>query len=106
MTSVLLGWLGLKRRGLRATAWVLILTPLHWVLLSLAAWRALYQLIVSPYRWEKTEHGLAKSSRLADGMTQSLLELERHLSKLAASEELAVTEGAAAPARVAPKQAA
>jgi len=31
--------------------------------LSLAAWRALVQLIRDPYRWEKTEHGLAKSSR-------------------------------------------
>jgi hypothetical protein len=34
---------------------------------------ALYQLIVSPYRWEKTEHGLAKRSRLADEMTRALL---------------------------------
>jgi hypothetical protein len=64
LTSAFLGWLGLMRRGLLATAWVLLLTPLHWLLLSLAAWRALYQLIVAPYRWEKTEHGLAKSSRL------------------------------------------
>jgi hypothetical protein len=67
----------------------LLLTPLHWLMLSLAAWRALYQLIVSPYVWEKTEHGLARSSRLADGMTHSLLELERYLSRLAESGELA-----------------
>jgi hypothetical protein len=45
---------------------VLLLMPLHWLLLSLAAWRALYQLIRDPYRWEKTEHGLAKTSRLAE----------------------------------------
>src|SRR4051794_9968425 len=36
------------------------------VLLSLAAWRALYQLARDPYRWEKTEHGLAKTSRMAE----------------------------------------
>ena len=42
LTSVFLGWLGLRRRGLSAAAWVLLLTPVHWLLLSLAAWRALY----------------------------------------------------------------
>jgi hypothetical protein len=32
-----LGQLGLLRRSLLSTAWVLILTPVHWLLLSLAA---------------------------------------------------------------------
>jgi hypothetical protein len=32
-------------------------------LLSLAAWRAHIQLICDPQRWEKTEHGLARTSR-------------------------------------------
>jgi cellulose synthase/poly-beta-1,6-N-acetylglucosamine synthase-like glycosyltransferase len=82
LTSAFLGWLGLARRGLLSTAWVLLLTPLHWLLLSLAAWRAFYQLIVAPYAWEKTEHGLAKNSRLNAATTRSLLELERHLSDL------------------------
>ena len=67
---------------------MLLLTPLHWLLLSLAAWRALYQLVAAPYVWEKTEHGLAKSSRLAANMTRSLLELERHLSALKEAGEL------------------
>jgi hypothetical protein len=59
---------------------------LHWVLLSLAAWRALYQLVVAPYAWEKTEHGLAKTSRLAAKLTRSLLELERYFITHQASE--------------------
>jgi glycosyltransferase XagB len=88
LTSAFLGWLGLMRRGLLSTAWVLLLTPLHWLLLSLAAWCAFYQLIVAPYAWEKTEHGLAKSSRLNAAMTRSLLELERHLSDLERSGNL------------------
>ena len=80
VTSAFLGWFGLARRGLLSTAWVLLLTPLHWLLLSLAAWRALYQLIAAPYRWEKTEHGLARNSRLAERASQSLSKLERYLS--------------------------
>ncbi|HEX5210896.1 MAG TPA: glycosyltransferase [Pseudolabrys sp.] len=88
LTSAFLGWLGLQRRGLLAGAWVLLLTPLHWLLLSLAAWRALYQLVAAPYAWEKTEHGLARSSRRAARMTQALLALERHLSALKDAGEL------------------
>ena len=65
LTSAALGLVGLARRGLLAHAWVLLLMPLHWLLLSLAAWRALYQFVRDPYRWEKTAHGLAKTSRLA-----------------------------------------
>jgi cellulose synthase/poly-beta-1,6-N-acetylglucosamine synthase-like glycosyltransferase len=64
VSTMALDLVGLRRRGLLAHAWVLVLTPLHWFLLSLAAWRALFQLISDPQRWEKTEHGLAKSSRL------------------------------------------
>jgi cellulose synthase/poly-beta-1,6-N-acetylglucosamine synthase-like glycosyltransferase len=63
-TSVVIGAAGLFRRGLLAHSWVLLLVPVHWLLLSLAAWRALYQLIRDPYRWEKTEHGLARTSRM------------------------------------------
>ena len=66
LTSATLALIGLARRRLLRHAWVLLLMPLHWLLLSLAAWRALYQLIRDPYRWEKTEHGLARTSRLAE----------------------------------------
>lgn len=64
LTSILLGSVGLLRQGLPSTLWVLLLTPWHWLLLSYAAWRALAQLVRAPYRWEKTEHGLARTSRL------------------------------------------
>jgi cellulose synthase/poly-beta-1,6-N-acetylglucosamine synthase-like glycosyltransferase len=63
LASAFVGWLGLARRGLAASGWVLVLIPLHWLLLSLAAWRAVYQLLRDPYGWEKTEHGLALTSR-------------------------------------------
>lgn len=63
-STILVELIGLRRRRLLRHAWVLALTPLHWLLLSLAAWRALIQLIYDPQYWEKTEHGLAKTSRI------------------------------------------
>ena len=71
VASIVLGAIGLHRRGLLASAWVLALVPLHWLLLSLAAWRAVFQLVRDPYRWEKTEHGLARSSRMAGAAPSS-----------------------------------
>jgi len=110
LTSAFLGWLGLMRRGLLSTAWVLLLMPLHWLLLSLAAWRALYQLIVAPYIWEKTEHGLAKTSRLNGDMTRALLELERHLTDLERSGALPTVsnraKGTSSNRRLSPRAAA
>ena len=35
--------------------------PLYWVLISIAAWRGLLQLITKPFYWEKTLHGVSKS---------------------------------------------
>jgi cellulose synthase/poly-beta-1,6-N-acetylglucosamine synthase-like glycosyltransferase len=62
--SAALGLIGLARRRVTGCAWALALMPVYWLLLSIAAWRALLHLIVKPYRWEKTEHGLARTSRL------------------------------------------
>jgi cellulose synthase/poly-beta-1,6-N-acetylglucosamine synthase-like glycosyltransferase len=64
-STIVLDLIGLRRRRLLGNAWVLILTPLHWLLLSVAAWRALFQLVYDPQRWEKTEHGMASTSRVA-----------------------------------------
>ena len=63
--SALLGGVGLARRGLLGAAWALLFMPVYWVLLSIAAWRALFQLVHAPSYWEKTDHGLARTSRLA-----------------------------------------
>jgi cellulose synthase/poly-beta-1,6-N-acetylglucosamine synthase-like glycosyltransferase len=34
--------------------------PAYWVLISVAAWRGLWQLIRDPFFWEKTPHGLSR----------------------------------------------
>ncbi len=85
LTSAFLGWRGLARRGLLSASWVLALTPVHWLLLSLAAWRALYQFLFNPYHWEKTEHGMAARTHSATHAVRSLSLLERHLSSLDAA---------------------
>jgi len=64
LASAVLALIGLARRRLLGCGWTLLLMPIYWLLLSLAAWRALDQLLRDPYRWEKTEHGLARNSRL------------------------------------------
>ena len=65
LTTIVLGVRGLPRRGLLSAAWALAFVWVHWLLLSIAAWRALYQFVRNPHGWEKTEHGLARTSRLA-----------------------------------------
>ena len=65
LVFIAISLVGLFRRRLLRCAWALVLLPIYWVLLSAAAWRALFQLVSNPYRWEKTEHGLARTSRLA-----------------------------------------
>lgn len=39
------------------------LLPLYYGLISIAAWRALLELVRDPFSWHKTEHGLARTSR-------------------------------------------
>lgn len=38
-----------------------LLSPLYWVLMSVAAYKGLWQLIRKPFYWEKTEHGLSSA---------------------------------------------
>ena len=37
-----------------------IANPVYWLLHSIASYKGLYQLIVKPFYWEKTDHGLSK----------------------------------------------
>jgi cellulose synthase/poly-beta-1,6-N-acetylglucosamine synthase-like glycosyltransferase len=46
------GWLGLIPLSLTL--------PAYWVLISVAAYRGLWQLIRDPFYWEKTQHGLSR----------------------------------------------
>ncbi|TDL53878.1 glycosyltransferase [Paenibacillus dendritiformis] len=45
------------------------LTPIYWVLMSIAALKALWQLITRPFYWEKTTHGLTEPDVVVQQMT-------------------------------------
>jgi cellulose synthase/poly-beta-1,6-N-acetylglucosamine synthase-like glycosyltransferase len=52
-----------RRRWWGLIPWVPLL-PFYYVLISVAAWRGLAELLLDPFRWNKTEHGLARTSRV------------------------------------------
>jgi len=58
IASILVGALSVWRRGRRDLALSAVLMPVIWLLMSAAAYRALWQLVRDPYLWEKTEHGV------------------------------------------------
>ena len=59
LASMWLGWLAVRRRAYAALLAQIPLMPLYWLLISLAAYRALWQFTIARFEWEKTEHGEA-----------------------------------------------
>lgn len=51
-----------------------LLVPCYWVLISIAALRALIQFVVDPSYWEKTQHGLHRPSPVID-LTEPTIDL-------------------------------
>ncbi|GEM_PF-4672225 len=39
-----------------------LVMPLYWLMMSVAAYKALWQLITKPFYWEKTAHGLSNAT--------------------------------------------
>lgn len=72
-----LAWRTLPIRGLKRLRSLLIGLPLYWMLLSIAAWRALLHLIIRPHHWEKTPHGVSNPrenvSTVSDPAPDSLI---------------------------------
>ena len=53
----------LSRRGWWGLLPYVPLLPFYYVLVSVAAWRSVAEFFLDPFRWHKTEHGLARTSR-------------------------------------------
>jgi cellulose synthase/poly-beta-1,6-N-acetylglucosamine synthase-like glycosyltransferase len=58
LAFILINFLAGRRPGQRGLLFAALISPLYWVLISLAAWKGLWQLIWKPHYWEKTVHGL------------------------------------------------
>lgn len=56
LASALLAVLATWRRGWDIPALLVVSMPTYWLLSSLAAYRALWQLFTAPFHWEKTRH--------------------------------------------------
>ncbi|WP_375408489.1 glycosyltransferase family 2 protein [uncultured Methylobacterium sp.] len=63
MAMLLPAALGAARRGWWDLLPFVPLLPFYFLLMSLAAWLGLIELVTAPDRWNKTEHGLARTSR-------------------------------------------
>lgn len=57
--AMLAGRRAIRRKGIKGWYFTLATMPIYWLLISLAAWAALWQFIVAPFHWNKTEHGLS-----------------------------------------------
>ena len=62
--SITLTWRALRRRGISGWYGTLASLPLYWMLMSVAAWLALWQFATQPFHWNKTEHGLSSVQRV------------------------------------------
>jgi cellulose synthase/poly-beta-1,6-N-acetylglucosamine synthase-like glycosyltransferase len=58
--AMLAGAKALRQRGLNGWWFTIATMPIYWLLMSIAAWLALWQFIFAPFKWNKTEHGLSK----------------------------------------------
>jgi glycosyltransferase XagB len=58
-----LGLLAVRHRGYQALLIQIPLMPAYWLLISAAAYRALWQFMTARFEWEKTEHGLGSRQR-------------------------------------------
>lgn len=60
LVSMTIGVVSVAQRGRFWLAPAALFMPLYWLLISIAAYRALYQLVRSPFLWEKTPHGMGR----------------------------------------------
>ena len=61
-TVLYLTILAARRSGRPSLVWSACLVPVYWVMMSMAAIKAFWQIIAAPSFWEKTTHGLSPSA--------------------------------------------
>jgi cellulose synthase/poly-beta-1,6-N-acetylglucosamine synthase-like glycosyltransferase len=71
-SSLATSFLGLARFGRLRLGWAQLLLPFYWALNSVAALRALVQLVAQPFVWEKTRHAQTRVVRRHFGKAPSI----------------------------------
>ena len=51
-----LGWSSMQDKGGQPWLKIVMFTPPYWVLMSLAAWKAVVEIVRRPHHWNKTPH--------------------------------------------------
>ncbi len=64
--SVFVGLIVAQALGKPHLWWAAVLVPLYWILQSVAAVKAIYQLLARPSFWEKTVHGLSHRHNVSE----------------------------------------
>lgn len=71
LVFILLGRIGMTLRERLAVGPRWMLTPFYWMLISLAAWRAVRELHDNPFFWNKTAHRPAQSRVQQEAVTDA-----------------------------------
>lgn len=58
--------LGCLKRNQGELVKYVLLIPIYWLMMSIAAWKAFFQLIFKPHYWEKTTHGFHLATETAE----------------------------------------
>ncbi|MBX3490197.1 glycosyltransferase family 2 protein [Parvibaculum sp.] len=58
--SIAAGMAAVASRGLAPLFVQTLMMPAYWLLISVAAYKAIWQLATRPFHWEKTDHGLSR----------------------------------------------
>lgn len=58
--SILAGMAAVSTRGLKPLVAEALMMPAYWLLISLGAYKAILELLIRPFHWEKTHHGISR----------------------------------------------
>lgn len=76
LSFIALGAFAPSKRRLSRLAPAALLMPVYWIMMSIAAWRALFQLVNCPFFWEKTDHGISSEAQARRAAALSAYGLE------------------------------
>lgn len=63
--AIYMNLVAIREDGRSGLMWSALLVPVYWVMMSVAAIKGMWQMLVNPSYWEKTFHGLAAGSKEA-----------------------------------------